>query len=92
MNHNFASRAKELSCRRDINFMYLLEGSPIPDNAALNKIKAIALQGTQHGKGTNRAVFCYGRKKKFFKKTLTNQFYSCSIHVYYNCKIHDVRR
>jgi transposase len=32
MNHSYSSRAMEISCRRDINFMYLLENSPKPDH------------------------------------------------------------
>ena len=33
MNHIFSSRRIETACRRDINFMYLLEGKPAPDHA-----------------------------------------------------------
>ncbi|WP_254306748.1 hypothetical protein [Clostridium sp. 001] len=31
MNHSYSSREMETSCKRDVNFMYLLEGSPVPD-------------------------------------------------------------
>lgn len=43
MNRNFASRAMELSCRRDINFMYLLEGAPIPDHATFARFRSLHL-------------------------------------------------
>lgn len=39
MNRLFSSRAIETACRRDINFMYLLEGMPAPDHATIAKIK-----------------------------------------------------
>lgn len=41
MNRNFSSRAMELSCRRDINFMYLLEGSPVPDHATFARFRSL---------------------------------------------------
>lgn len=41
MNHDFASRSMELSCRRDINFMYLLEGSPVPDHATFARFRSL---------------------------------------------------
>lgn len=41
MNRNFASRSMELSCRRDINFMYLLEGSPVPDHATFARFRSL---------------------------------------------------
>ncbi|PRR78300.1 hypothetical protein CLLI_17270 [Clostridium liquoris] len=34
MNHNYSSRAMELSCKRDVNFMCLLEDSPVPDHSS----------------------------------------------------------
>lgn len=33
MNRIYSSRGIETACRRDINFMYLLEGKPAPDHA-----------------------------------------------------------
>ncbi|WP_122641496.1 IS1182 family transposase [Luxibacter massiliensis] len=33
MNRIYSSRDIETACRRDINFMYLLEGKPVPDHA-----------------------------------------------------------
>ena len=35
MNRIYSSRDIECSCRRDINFMYLLEGKPAPDHATI---------------------------------------------------------
>ena len=36
MNRIYSSRDIETACRRDINFMYLLEGSPAPDHATFD--------------------------------------------------------
>lgn len=41
MNHNYSSRLMELSCRRDVNFMYLLEGSSVPDHATFARFRSI---------------------------------------------------
>lgn len=41
MNHNYSSRAMETSCHRDINFMYLLENSPVPDHATFARFRSI---------------------------------------------------
>ena len=30
MNGDYSSRSMELNCKRDINFMFLLEGAPAP--------------------------------------------------------------
>jgi transposase len=35
MNRLYSSRDIESACRRDINFMYLLEGMPAPDHATI---------------------------------------------------------
>lgn len=35
MNRLYSSRDIESACRRDINFMYLLEGAPAPDHATI---------------------------------------------------------
>ncbi|UZW12987.1 IS1182 family transposase [Clostridium pasteurianum] len=43
MNHNYSSRAIELSCRRDVNFMYLLEGSSAPDHSTFARFRSIHL-------------------------------------------------
>jgi len=43
MNHNYSSRAMELSCRRDVNFMYLLEGSSAPDHSTFARFRSIHL-------------------------------------------------
>ena len=41
MNHNYSSRSMELSCKRDVNFMYLLEGSPAPDHSTFARFRSI---------------------------------------------------
>lgn len=41
MNRNFSSRDMERSCRRDINFMYLLEGAPTPDHATFARFRSV---------------------------------------------------
>lgn len=40
MNHIFSSRRIELACRRDINFMYLLEGKPVPDHTTIARFRS----------------------------------------------------
>ena len=35
MNHIYSSRDIETACKRDINFMYLLEGKPAPDHSTI---------------------------------------------------------
>jgi transposase len=41
MNKNYASRLMELSCKRDVNFMYLLEGSPVPDHSTFARFRSL---------------------------------------------------
>lgn len=41
MNHSYSSRDMETACRRDINFMYLLENSPVPDHATFARFRSI---------------------------------------------------
>ena len=41
MNNNYSSRSMELNCRRNINFMYLLEGKPAPDHATFARFRSI---------------------------------------------------
>lgn len=41
MNHNYSSRGMEASCKRDVNFMYLLEGAPAPDHATFARFKSL---------------------------------------------------
>ena len=40
MNHIFSSRRIELACRRGINFMYLLEGKPVPDHTTIARFRS----------------------------------------------------
>jgi len=40
MNGIFSSRKIETACKRDINFMYLLEGKPAPDHATIARFRS----------------------------------------------------
>lgn len=50
MNRIYSSRDIETACRRDINFMYLLEGKPVPDHATIARF--ISLHFSQCSKKT----------------------------------------
>ena len=41
MNRIYSSRTIERACRRDINFMYLLEGKPGPDHATIARFRSL---------------------------------------------------
>lgn len=41
MNGDYSSRSMEQNCKRDINFMYLLEGAPAPDHATFARFRSI---------------------------------------------------
>ena len=41
MNHNYSSRLMETACRRDINFMYLLEDAPVPDHSTFARFRSL---------------------------------------------------
>lgn len=41
MNHIYSSRDIETACKRDINFLYLLEGKPAPDHATIARFLSI---------------------------------------------------
>lgn len=41
MNGDYSSRSMELDCKRDINFMFLLEGAPVPDHATFARFRSI---------------------------------------------------
>lgn len=41
MNGDYSSRSMELNCKRDINFMFLLEGAPAPDHATFARFRSI---------------------------------------------------
>lgn len=43
MNRIYSSRDIEKSCKRDINFMYLLEGKPAPDHATVARFISLHL-------------------------------------------------
>lgn len=41
MNGDYSSRSMEQNCKRDINFMYLLEGASVPDHATFARFRSI---------------------------------------------------
>lgn len=41
MNGDYTSRSMELNCKRDINFMYLLEGMDAPDHSTFARFRSI---------------------------------------------------
>lgn len=41
MNHNYSSREMEQSCKRDVNFIYLLEDSKAPDHSTFARFRSI---------------------------------------------------
>lgn len=41
MNGDYSSRSMEQNCKRDINFMFLLEGAPAPDHATFARFRSI---------------------------------------------------
>ena len=41
MNGDYSSRSMELNCKRDINFMFLLEDQPAPDHATFARFRSI---------------------------------------------------
>ena len=41
MNGDYSSRSMELNCKRDINFMFLLEGAPAPDHSTFARFRSI---------------------------------------------------
>ena len=43
MNRLYTSREIESACRRDINFMYLLEGAPAPDYSTIARFRTLHL-------------------------------------------------
>lgn len=50
MNRIYSSRDIETACHRDINFMYLLEGKPVPDHATITRF--ISLHFSKCSKNT----------------------------------------
>ena len=41
MNGDYSFRSMELNCKRDINFMFFLEGHSAPDHATLARFRSI---------------------------------------------------
>ena len=80
MNRIYSSRDIEKSCRRDINFMYLLEGKPSPNHATISNIlyelggisgRHIFIDGTKIESAANRYTFVW---KKAVTKNQTKLF------------------
>ena len=55
MNGDYSSRSMELNCKRDINFMYLLEGKPVPDHSG----ETIFVDGTKIEACANKYTFVW---------------------------------
>ena len=72
MNRIYSSRDIESACRRDINFMYLLEGKPAPDHATIARF--ISLHLSQCSKKTlaaaNRYTFVWKKAVTKHQKRL----------------------
>lgn len=45
MNRLYSSRDIETACKRDINFMFLLEGMPAPDHATIARFRSLHFAG-----------------------------------------------
>lgn len=41
MNHDYSARSIEQNCKRDINFMFLLEGHAVPDHATFARFRTL---------------------------------------------------
>lgn len=48
MNRQYSSRSIETACKRDINFMFLLEGFPAPDHATIARFISVHLAACPH--------------------------------------------
>lgn len=48
MNRQYSSRSIETACKRDINFMFLLEGFPAPDHATVARFISVHLAACPH--------------------------------------------
>ncbi|MGM9580622.1 MAG: IS1182 family transposase [Anaerovibrio sp.] len=48
MNRQYSSRSIEIACKRDINFMFLLEGFPAPDHATIARFISVHLAACPH--------------------------------------------
>lgn len=75
MNRLYSTRDIETACRRDVNFMFLLEGAPAPDHATIARFKylhfpqiseyclsAMSEWLYQHGEISGRNIFIDGTK------------------------------
>ena len=55
--------AMELNCKRDINFMYLLEGKPVPDYATFARFRSIHLHRVRNGFSLKCLIFFMSLEK-----------------------------
>ena len=62
MNRIYSSRDIETACRRDINFMYLLEGKPAPDHATFARYFSAfrTMFEKDIGRGVETLIFPWG--------------------------------
>ena len=60
MDGDFSSRSVEMNCRRDINFMYLLEGSPVPDHATIARFRSLHFAECAQGILSQMSGLLYG--------------------------------
>ena len=58
MNNIYSSRKIESACKRDINFMFLLEGAPAPDHATIARFIAIHLNACPRRIMSEMDKFC----------------------------------
>ena len=72
LDGRFSSREIERACHRDINFMYLLEGKPVPDHATIARFRTLL---PVQSSCLYSAVNCFMNLVKFQEKTslLTEQ-------------------
>jgi transposase len=49
MNFIYSSRRIEMACRRDINFMWLLAGEPVPDHSTISRFRQKRLAEAMEG-------------------------------------------
>lgn len=62
MNRLFSSRDIETACRRDINFLFLLEGAPAPDHSTIARFKYLhfAPVSKVYLAAMSEWLFCHG--------------------------------
>ena len=80
MNRIYSSRDIEKSCRRDINFMYLLEGKPSPDHATIARFISLHLSQCSSNILAEVSNILYelgeisGRHEEYFEDDIVSRF------------------